>query len=169
VSDEAPDASRPARDVAAERIERAHSRLVRDGRTIDGSSEPEALHDLRKDAKRLRYLLECFGSLFPAEDLSVAVKPLKSLQDVLGEFQDTEVQAHALAQFGRQLDTEGASTDTILAMGGAIEQLSVRQSRARREFAARFESFDSREVESAYASITRTGTTKSKKRKKKNR
>ena len=168
-SGDAAEADRRARDVAAERIERAHSRLVRDGRTIDGSSKPEALHDLRKDAKRLRYLLECFGSLFPAEDLSVAVKPLKSLQDVLGEFQDTEVQAHALAQFGRQLDTEGASTDTILAMGGAIEQLSVRQSRARREFAARFESFDSREVEHAYASITGTGTTKSKKRKKKNR
>jgi len=54
-------------------------------------------------------------------------------------------------------------------MGGAIEQLSVRQARARREFAARFESFDSREVESAYDSITGVGPTKSKKRKKKNR
>lgn len=152
--DGAPDAHRPAREIAAQRIERAHSRLLRDGRTIDDASEPEALHDLRKDAKRLRYLLECFGSVFPPEELAVAVRPLKSLQDVLGEFQDTEVQAHALAQFGRQLDAEGADTDTILAMGGAIEQLSVRQARARREFASRFGSFDSPAVTDAYGSLT---------------
>ena len=164
--DDAPDAHRPAREVAAQRIERAHSRLVRDGRTIDDASEPEALHDLRKDAKRLRYLLECFGSLFPPEELAVAVRPLKSLQDVLGEFQDTEVQAHALAQFGRQLDAEGADTDTILAMGGAIEQLSVRQARARREFASRFGSFDSPAVAGAYASLTRGATSKQKQKQK---
>ena len=153
-SSDAPDAHRSATGVVAVRIARAHSQLVRDGRAIDRDSAPEALHDLRKDAKRLRYLLECFGSLFPADELGIAVRPLKSLQDVLGEFQDTEVQAHALAGFGRQLDIEGASTETILAMGGAIEQLSVRQTRARREFASRFEAFDDRAVERAYGAIT---------------
>jgi len=154
-SEAAADAHRPARRVVAARIARAHTRLVRDGRAIDRTSPPVALHDLRKDAKRLRYLLECFGSLFDAEVLAVAVRPLKSLQDVLGEFQDTEVQAHALAGFGRQLDDEGASTETILAMGGAIEQLSVRSSRARREFASRFTAFDHVDVRRAYDRLTK--------------
>ncbi len=153
-SEGAEDAGRPARAVVARRIARAQTRLVRDGRAIDRSSPAVALHDLRKDAKRLRYLLECFGSLFDGETLSVAVRPLKSLQDVLGEFQDTEVQARALADFGRQLDAEGASTETILAMGGAIEQLSVRSARARREFASRFSAFDSSEVQAAYEGLT---------------
>jgi len=164
-STDADDADRSARQVVAARITRAHSRLVRDGRTIDRHSPPVALHDLRKDAKRLRYLLECFGSLFPAEVLSVAVRPLKSLQDVLGEFQDTEVQAHALADFGRQLDTAGASTETILAMGGAIEQLSVRSARARREFASRFSTFDGDAVNEAYDLLT--NASKKQRRKKK--
>lgn len=159
----APDADRRARDVVAARIARARTRLVRDGRAIDASSPPEALHDLRKDAKRLRYLLECFGPLFPAEELATAVRPLKSLQDVLGEFQDTEVQAHVLADLGRQLDDQGASTETILAMGGAIEQLSVRSSRARREFAARFASFDTRSVQEAYDHLTAVRSTKDRK------
>lgn len=150
----APDADRRASEVVAARIARAQRRLVRDGRAIDANSPPEALHDLRKDAKRLRYLLECFGSLFPAEELAVAVRPLKSLQDVLGEFQDTEVQARALADLGRQLDLEGASTETILAMGGAIEQLSVRSARARREFASRFAAFDAAAVRSAFDHLT---------------
>ena len=160
----APDARRPARRIVAARIATAHRRLVRDGRAIDGDSPPESLHDLRKDAKRLRYLLECFGSLFEAEVLSVAVRPLKSLQDVLGEFQDTEVQAHALAGFGRQLDDEGASTETLLAMGGAIEQLSVRSSRARREFASRFSSFDATAVHQAYDQLTDAPSKRSSKR-----
>ena len=98
---DAPDAMRPAIVVAATRIHRAHRRLVRDGRSIDDRSPATALHDLRKDAKRLRYLLECFGSLFPAADVATAVKPLKALQDTLGTFQDTEVQAHALSDHGR--------------------------------------------------------------------
>ena len=159
------DGDRLATAVVASRINRAQSRLLHDGRAIDANSPPEALHDLRKDAKRLRYLLECFGSLFPAEELSVAVRPLKSLQDVLGEFQDTEVQAHALADLGRQLDDAGASTETILAMGGAIEQLSVRSARARREFAARFTAFDARPVHLAFDHLTmRTNELQSKKR-----
>ena len=155
-----------AHDVVAVRIARAHSRLVRDGRAVDGTSPPEALHDLRKDAKRLRYLLECFGPLFPAGELAVAVRPLKSLQDVLGEFQDTEVQARVLADLGRQLDDEGAGTETILAMGGAIEQLSVRSARARREFAARFEAFDARPVQAAYDHLTLMETRKHEKHEK---
>ena len=154
-SGEVPDADRGASDVVAVRISRAQRRLLRDGRAIDATSPPEALHDLRKDAKRLRYLLECFGSLFPADHLAAAVRPLKSLQDVLGEFQDTEVQARALADLGRQLDLEGASTETILAMGGAIEQLSVRSARARREFAARFAAFDAAAVQEAFDHLTR--------------
>lgn len=166
----APDADRRASEVVAARIARAQRRLVRDGRAIDRSSPPEALHDLRKDAKRLRYLLECFGTLFPAEELAVTVRPLKSLQDVLGEFQDTEVQARALAELGRQLDLEGASTETILAMGGAIEQLSVRSARARREFAARFAAFDAAAVQSAFDHLTmRTGPKQSKRSKKHSR
>ena len=99
----------PAIVVAATRIHKAHKRLVRDGRTIDDYSPAVALHDLRKDAKRLRYLLECFGSLFPAVDVATAVKPLKALQDTLGTFQDTEVQAHALADMAEQLVDRGAA------------------------------------------------------------
>ena len=150
-----PDADRLAVNVVGERVRRAHARLIRDGRAIDADSPAVALHDLRKDAKRLRYLLECFGSLFPSDTVAIAVRPLKSLQDVLGEFQDTEVQAHALVDLGRQLDDAGAATETILAMGGAIEQLNVRGVAARSGFAARFGAFDADHVHVAFDQLTR--------------
>ena len=87
--------------------------------------------------------------------MAIAVRPLKSLQDVLGEFQDTEVQAHALVDLGRQLDDAGAATETILAMGGAIEQLNVRGVAARSGFAARFGAFDADHVHVAFDQLTR--------------
>ncbi len=151
---DAPDALRPAIVVAATRIHKAHQRLVRDGRTIDDSSPAVALHDLRKDAKRLRYLLECFGSLFPAADIATAVKPLKALQDTLGTFQDTEVQAHALEAMAEQLVDRGAPAATLLAMGAVIENVNARGVAARKEFATRFAAFDSGPVNGAYERLS---------------
>lgn len=151
---DAPDALRPAIVVAATRIHKAHMRLLHDGRAIDDSSPAVALHDLRKDAKRLRYLLECFGSLFPAVDVATAVKPLKALQDTLGTFQDTEVQAHALAAMAEQLVDRGAPAATLLAMGAVIENVHRRGEAARHEFASRFGGFDSHGVNGAYERLS---------------
>ena len=150
----APDAGRAAIAVVAHRIRKAHKRLVRDGRAIDGESPATALHDLRKDAKRLRYLLECFGSLFPVGDVATAVKPLKSLQDVLGTFQDTEVQIHALEDFGEQLNDRGAGAATLMAIGAVIEHVAARGAAARTEFARRFGAFDSHSVRDAYERLS---------------
>ncbi len=63
---------------------------------IDDASPPEALHDLRKRGKELRYLLELFGGLFPGAVVKPMVSTLKDLQDVLGRFQDRAVQAEQL-------------------------------------------------------------------------
>jgi CHAD domain-containing protein len=151
---ETPDADEPAITVVAARIRKAHRRLVRDGRSIDDSSPATALHDLRKDAKRLRYLLECFGSLFPVGDVTTAVKPLKALQDTLGTFQDTEVQIHALERSGDQLIERGAGAPTLLAMGAVIEHVSARGVDARAEFSNRFATFDSSAVRAAYERLS---------------
>jgi CHAD domain-containing protein len=145
-----PDALRPAVLVAAHRIAKARRRLVRDGSAVDEHSPPEALHELRKDAKRLRYLLETFGSLFPSDDVTTAVKPLKALQETLGRYQDAHVQAHSLAEMGDRLADRGAPAAALLALGGVIEHVAERGERARDEFAGRFAAFASDEVADAY-------------------
>lgn len=144
---DAPEAAAPAVDVAARRIWKAYRRLIRAGRRITDDSEPEALHDLRKDAKKLRYLLECFGSLFPADEIAPLVKQLKALQDVLGEFQDCEVQAGSLEGFGQQmLDEGGTPASSLIALGYLVEQLDDRQGQARAAFADRFGRFDAKRL-----------------------
>ena len=139
-----PEAEMPTSAFSATRIWRAYRSLVRDGRRITPYSPPEALHDLRKDAKKLRYALECFGSVFPAGALAPLVKELKGVQDVLGEFQDCEVQKGSLRDFGEALVGE-QGTDaaaTLMAMGYLIEQLDEREREARAQFAERFAFFD---------------------------
>ena len=137
------DGSRPAPAVAAERIAQAHRRLVKRGRRITAASEPERLHDLRKDAKRLRYLLECFGSLFPADLVSPIVKDLKGVQDVLGTYQDCQVQAGQLERFAQDmLDQDGVGASAVMVIGLLVEQLDRRAAEARDGFADRFAAFD---------------------------
>ena len=140
-----PDAGRPAAAVAAARTWKAYRRLARDGRRITNESPAVALHDLRKDAKKLRYALECFGSLFPADEIAALVKDLKAVQDVLGEFQDCEVQKGSLRGFGEALvvDDGPGAAPTLMAMGYLVEQLDERERTARDQFAARFHRFDS--------------------------
>ena len=72
-----PTRPRSAGDVAGRHIRKAHSRVITAGRAINAGSHPEELHELRKDAKRLRYLLECFGGLYPAEVVAPVVRELK--------------------------------------------------------------------------------------------
>ena len=67
-ADERPDAERPIGELAGARIATVYRRMVKGGRTIDDDGPAEALHDLRKQGKELRYLLEFFGALYPDED-----------------------------------------------------------------------------------------------------
>jgi len=140
----APEAAEPALTFAASRTWKAYRSLVKDGRRITPDSPPEVLHDLRKDAKKLRYALECFGSVFPAGELAPLVKELKGVQEVLGEFQDCEVQKGSLREFGEALASEQGpeAAATLMAMGYLIEQLDEQERHAREQFAERFERFD---------------------------
>jgi CHAD domain-containing protein len=138
-----PRAERAARHVAAARIWKAYRRLVTLGRAITDESPPTDLHELRKDGKRLRYLLECFGSLFPASEVEPLVKELKGLQDVLGEYQDCHVQIESLGHFGQEmLDEGGTDAAGLLAMGHLVDQIDRRQHEVRDHYAERFARFD---------------------------
>ena len=142
------DAARPIGRVAASRIGDAQRRLVTQGRAIGPASPAEDLHALRKDGKRLRYLVECFGGVLDPGPRKAFVQRLKALQDNLGEFQDTEVHAAQLRAFSKDLfDAPGAVPETLVAMGQLAERFELRRQAARDEFARRFASYDSEETE----------------------
>ena len=101
--DVAPADDRRLGPFVAERIAKAQRKVLTDGRAITPASPAERLHDLRKDTKKLRYLLECFGSLFPTKGRKAFVAQLKALQDNLGEHQDAEVHLAQLRELAHDL------------------------------------------------------------------
>jgi CHAD domain-containing protein len=142
-------ADEPVLRIVLRRVEKANRQLVKNGRKISKKSPAIALHELRKEGKRLRYLLECFAPLFDEKALATILRPLRDVQDVLGEFQDTEVQANALLELAGEL----ASADdhsALMAIGGVIEQLGVRAADARASFSKTFGRFDDRKVQRAF-------------------
>ncbi len=139
----AKDASRSAAAVAAARIARAQAQVLDRGRTIGPETEAEVLHELRKDAKTLRYLLECLGGLYAPAPRKAFVQRLKALQDNLGEHQDTEVHVAQLRDMSRKLHAS-AGPDALVAIGRLTEHLEGRRRAAREEFAERFAAYDTK-------------------------
>jgi CHAD domain-containing protein len=130
--------------LAADRIGRAHRKVLKRGAAITPDSPPESLHDLRKRCKELRYLLEFFASLYDPAIHQQAVRDLKGLQDCLGEYQDCQVQQHEIRMFAAQMMTErDVPATALLAMGELASKIARRERRARREFAGRFADFAS--------------------------
>lgn len=142
IASAAANAGRPIRELASERIRRAWRRVSKKGRAIDDGSPARALHRLRIDAKKLRYLLEFFGGLYEPAEVDSLVKALKKLQDHLGDFNDLEVQQRKLRELAHGMREEGAaSVDVLLAMGELVAELRRLQGEERRRFARRFASF----------------------------
>jgi CHAD domain-containing protein len=147
--DDRPDASRAIGSVAGERIRAVYRRMVRMGRAIDDSSPADALHELRKKGKELRYLLELFaGTLYPGDVVKPMIRTLKSLQDTLGRHQDREVQVAALRSLSPDVVALPGGHAALMAMGLLVERLGDDERAARAEFAARFASFASKETRS---------------------
>ena len=105
--------------------------MVRDGSAIDDDSPAEALHDLRKRGKELRYLLEMFGGLFEPKVVKPMVKTLKDLQDVLGDFQDAAVESEMLRGLRDELAAEPGGPAALIALGPVLDALVAGQQDAR--------------------------------------
>jgi CHAD domain-containing protein len=132
----------PIGDFAAGRIGKVYRRMVKMGGKIDDSSPPEALHELRKKGKELRYLLELFGSeLYPSEVVKPMIKTLKTLQDVLGRHQDREVQAATLRSLREEVAALPGGSAALMAMGLLVERVVEDQRAAHREFQDVFAAF----------------------------
>ena len=92
-------AGEPVTAVAPALISRRYRKWRKAAKRLDENSSPEDFHDARKKGKRLRYTLEFVSEVYgkPAQKL---IKPLKALQDDLGDHQDAIVAAGYLKELG---------------------------------------------------------------------
>jgi CHAD domain-containing protein len=140
--------------LARREIKKAYKRLLKKGRAIGPETPPKALHRLRIDGKKLRYLLEFFRSLFDEQEMEDLIGALKRLQDNLGDFNDFGVQQGMLSAFGQQMMDEGIhSAAALMAMGRLVGKLEHGEAAERDRFAERFAEFDSRKNRRRYENL----------------
>ncbi|MCG3208916.1 MAG: hypothetical protein FOGNACKC_02529 [Anaerolineae bacterium] len=151
---EAPHAGQPVIDLARRRLKKRYRRVTRFGRKILKNTQDEQLHALRIECKKLRYLLEFFASLFPADTIGALVKQLKKLQDNLGDFNDLCVQEAYLLHLADELPAADArSRHTLLAIGGLVATLDQKRAQVKSEFAKTFTGFASAENKKLFKSL----------------
>ncbi|HEY6690636.1 MAG TPA: CHAD domain-containing protein, partial [Rubrobacter sp.] len=88
---------------------------------LDESSSPEAFHDVRKKGKRLRYTLEFVSDVY-GKPVQKLVKPLKALQDDLGDHQDAVVAAAYLRELGTTTGEARVQRGVAFTMGVYAER-----------------------------------------------
>jgi CHAD domain-containing protein len=106
----------PLKRLARERVQVARRALRKRMRRARRAkrSDYAAWHEVRKGAKRLRYLLEFFEPTLPPRE-SRRVKPLKKLQDRFGSLNDAVASEHLFSQH-REVFADKASADIAFAV-----------------------------------------------------
>jgi CHAD domain-containing protein len=134
---------KPCKEVASKAIRKRLRSILESGVQIGPQSPDTELHCLRIQAKKLRYLLEFYRSLFPETEMDILVKSLKKLQDNLGNFNDLSVQQKMLGQHQNALALKEHKNaiKVAAALGGLITHLHEEQIDIRNKFEQTFEQF----------------------------
>jgi CHAD domain-containing protein len=140
--------------TAQRRLRKRYRAIVKLGRALGPQAEDSALHALRIECKKLRYLLEFFASLFPPKKITQLILQLKTLQGILGAINDLSVQEAYLQQVAQELPLAGQQDRNILlAIGALIGKLDDEKQAARSQFAAAFAAFSAPETAGIVADL----------------
>lgn len=108
------DGNRAARPKVRKAVRKAWRRTARAVARLDDEPADEALHEIRKRAKRARYAAELAAGVFGKDADRLATR-LEEVQDVLGELQDAIVAQEHLRSIGSRLAGGEAFTAGTLA------------------------------------------------------
>lgn len=123
----------PIGPLVSNRIYRRYRKIRKLAGAITHDTPDEAIHELRIQCKKLRYLLEFFAELFPPDQTPMLLKRLRRLQNRLGEFNDSSVQKVFLLDYWENTGRSHANAvDLGPSIGGLVAVLHLRQ-RTQRE------------------------------------
>ena len=146
----------PVEQLAKTIITKRFKRVLQDGSAITDQSPDEALHKLRIQGKKLRYVLEFFSSLFPEQEMKKLIRQLKILQNNLGDFNDLSVQQDML-KYTLSVMKPGTvkNKKTSASIGGLLTNLYHEHQQVRARFAESFASFSAPKNKKLYNKIFR--------------
>ena len=119
-------------EVARDLIRSLARKLHKRADALDDTSSAEAFHEVRIRAKRLRYAVDAFGSLY-GDAAREYIEALAKLQQVLGDFQDSSVRTDMFADLVTQGRRVPAATAFLV--GRLVERDQRHLDKCRRKFA----------------------------------
>ncbi|QYZ70009.1 CHAD domain-containing protein [Neotabrizicola shimadae] len=154
-----PRADAPAHDYASALIWKRYRRIAARAAAIGPQNGDEEIHDLRIECKKLRYLMEFFGPLFPRDEFRALLRPLKALQDNLGLVNDCAVQQASLQEFLRGLDhrDHDRKLDVAQSIGALTAMLHRQQVEERARSLESLASLTGRDIRHRFRSLFHTG------------
>ncbi|WP_424985213.1 CHAD domain-containing protein [Microbulbifer sp. S227A] len=150
-----PDADRPALDYSRALIWKRYRKVCKIAAGIDASTEDEEVHRLRIQCKKLRYLMEFFGPVFPKAEFQSILKPLKKLQDNLGLFNDYSVQQDNLRALLDDLGRtpEKKNLEIAQSVGALVAVLHRKQLEERAKVMKSFANFNSKSTRDTFRTL----------------
>ncbi len=153
-----PRAKEKSLNFACRLIFKRYDKVCKIARDIDSQTEDTAVHQLRINCKKLRYLMEFFAPLFPEEEMKTLVKALKLLQDNLGNFNDYSVQQTFLRHIldDKMADFGHAQLKIAESVGALTAILYRLQQKERRTVMKNFVLFDSGQTRAMFSRLFHT-------------
>ncbi|HEY9050400.1 MAG TPA: CHAD domain-containing protein [Gammaproteobacteria bacterium] len=152
-----PNADKNIKQVSDAAIWDAYKKVIASGSKIKNDSADEKLHRMRIKCKKLRYLLEFFGDLYPKKQMSVILESLKKLQGMLGDFQDVSVQTTRLRIFETQMEEEGMLTaETLEAMESLVSCLNNIKEDIRKLYMKNYAVLTGKKIKSKFSKLFNT-------------
>jgi len=137
--DTADDTVQPVHRLADESLREVNQQTLKQGKAVARNINAEALHELRKSFKQLRYLMSFFSSIYPAVELRTLTQSLTEIQDDLGIFNDRHQQVCMVQAFIQQSKDEVA----IKACEELIAILQQQQDEAGKDFKSSYKKYAS--------------------------
>lgn len=152
-----PDADVGAHAFACKLIWNRYRKICKVASGIGPDTEDSEIHQLRIHCKKLRYLMEFFMPVFGDPTFKGLIKPLKKLQDTLGDFNDYAVQQVSLqnALTGLNGEPKAAEIEIAQAVGALISILHQKQLDERGKVVESFAQFNRPETQATFRALFR--------------
>lgn len=135
--------------VVSRRAWRLSRRIARRAKAIDHHTAAEQIHEIRIDAKKLRYLVDAVSAFYQPAEIKSILGALKKLQRALGDFNDAQVQESLLVECGRAICAAGGPSAALVTLGRLAERCRQRRRLLREEVGEQLSRFREKTVQKA--------------------
>jgi CHAD domain-containing protein len=135
--------------VVSKRAWRLSRRIVASAGTIDEHTAATRLHQVRIDAKKLRYLVDATPAFYDASVIECILRSLRKLQQALGDLNDAHLQQKQLLECGYALGIAGGPPGALLTLGRLAEQCHQRYEKLHRRAGEKLRQFRAQDTQSA--------------------